>query len=183
MTLDRKSANKEYIKCTLTGTALTDIYHVSRQGVLTSGTTKTHRKGATVEITDFAIIKKMLDLLDGTNDLNASVPLKYDGTATISNANHLATKAYVDDVAIAGGADASTTVKGISKLSVAPASASNPIAVGDNDGRVPTQDENDALAGTSGTPSTSNKYVTEDDVSNTGASGKVVRLSGTSYPA
>lgn len=174
MTLDRKSANKEYIKCTLTGTALTDIYHVSRQGVLTSGTTKTHRKGATVEITDFAIIKKMLDLLDGTNDLNASVPLKYDGTATISNANHLATKAYVDDVAIAGGADASTTVKGISKLSVAPASASNPIAVGDNDGRVPTQDENDALAGTSGTPSTSNKYVTADDVAENTAS-KVVR--------
>lgn len=96
LTLDRKSANKEYIKCTLTGTALTDIYHVSRQGALTSGTTKTHRKGATVEITDFAIIKKMLDLLDGTTDLNASVPLKYDATATISNANHLATKAYVD---------------------------------------------------------------------------------------
>lgn len=174
LTLDRKSANKEYIKCTLTSTALTDIYHVSRQGALTSGTTKTHRKGATVEITDFAIIKKMLDLLDGTTDLNASVPLKYDGTATISNANHLATKAYVDGVAIAGGADASTTVKGITKLSTAPASASNPIAVGDNDGRVPTQDENDALAGTSGTPSSTNKYVTADDVAENTAS-KVVR--------
>lgn len=174
LTLDRKSANKEYIKCTLTSTALTDIYHVSRQGALTSGTTKAHRKGATVEITDFAIIKKMLDLLDGTTDLNASVPLKYDGSATISNANHLATKAYVDWVAIAGGADASTTVKGITKLSVAPASASNPIAVGDNDGRVPTQDENDALAGTSGTPSSSNKYVTADDVAENTAS-KIVR--------
>jgi len=176
LTLDRKSANKEYIKCTLTGTALTDIYHVSRQGALTSGTTKTHRKSATVEITDFAIIKKMLDLLDGTTDLNASVPLKYDGSATISNANHLATKEYVDGVAIAGGADASTTVKGITKMSVAPASAANPIAVGDNDGRVPTQDENDALAGTSGTPSTSNKYVTNDDTSATTSASKVYRL-------
>lgn len=89
----------------------------------------------------------MLDLLDGTTDFNASVPLKYDGTATISNANELATKAYVDGVAIAGGADASTTIKGITKLSTAPASAANPIAVGDNDPRVPTTDENDALAG------------------------------------
>lgn len=80
----------------------------------------------------------MLDLLDGSTDLNASVPLKYDGSATISNANHLATKAYVDGVAIAGGTDASTTVKGISKLSYAPASATDPIAVGDNDPRVPT---------------------------------------------
>jgi len=175
LTLDRKSANKEYIKCTLTGTALTDIYHVSRQGALTSGTTKTHRKSATVEITDFAIIKKMLDLLDGTTDLNASVPLKYDATATISNANHLATKAYVDGVAIAGGADASTTVKGISKLSTAPASASDPIAVGDNDTRVPTQWENDALVGTAGTPSSSNKYVTNDDTSSTPSANKVVR--------
>lgn len=42
------------------------------------------------------------------------------------------------DQIVAGGAqDASTTVKGLSKLSTAPASASNPIAVGDNDTRVP----------------------------------------------
>lgn len=34
-----------------------------------------------------------------------------------------------------------------------------------NDPRVPTQDENDALVGTSGAPSSSNKYVTELDVS------------------
>lgn len=54
--------------------------------------------------------------------------------------------------------DASTTVKGVAKVSVAPVLASNPIAVGDNDPRVPTQNENDALVGT-GTPSSSDKYV------------------------
>lgn len=175
LTIDRKSANKEYIKCTLTWTALTSIQNVSRQGALTSGFVRTHRKSATVEITDFAIIKKMLDLLDGTTDLNASVPLKYDGAATISNDNHLATKAYVDGVAIAGGADASTATKGISKLSYAPVSASDPIAVGDNDPRVPTTGENDALAGTSGTPSSTNKYVTADDVATAAAASKVAR--------
>lgn len=62
--------------------------------------------------------------------------------------------------------DASTSAKGITKLSVAPASAANPIAVGDNDSRLDytlTADEKDALAGTSGSPSSSNPYVTDDD--------------------
>lgn len=57
--------------------------------------------------------------------------------------------------------DASSSSKGVSKMSVAPASASNPIAVGDNDPRVPTQAENDALVGTSGAPSSSNPYATK----------------------
>ena len=46
-----------------------------------------------------------------------------------------------------------------------------------------TENEQDALAGSSGTPSASNKYITEDDVSNAGASGKIVRATGTALPA
>lgn len=46
-----------------------------------------------------------------------------------------------------------------------------------------TEDQQDALAGSSGTPSTSNKYVTEDDVSAAAASGKIVRATGTALPA
>lgn len=61
-------------------------------------------------------------------------------------------------------ADATTAVKGINLMSVAPVSAASPIAVGDNDPRVPTQNENDALAGTSGTAvSSSNKLVDNAD--------------------
>jgi hypothetical protein len=59
--------------------------------------------------------------------------------------------------------DASTTFKGVSKLTVAPVSAGTPIAVGDNDPRVPTQGENDALVGSVGTPSSSNKFLTQAD--------------------
>jgi len=128
-----------------------------------------------VTITDFAIIRKMLDLLDGTTTFNASVPLGYDGTATISTLNQFATKAYVDGIAIAGSPDATTSTKGITTMSVAPVSAATPIAVGDNDGRVPTQGENDALVGTSGTPSTSNKYVTNDDTATAATADKVAR--------
>lgn len=45
-------------------------------------------------------------------------------------------QAAIEEVAAeAGGADASATVKGVSKLSVAPAVPTNPVAVGDNDAR------------------------------------------------
>ena len=67
---------------------------------------------------------------------------------------------YVDNLSIAGSVPATTTVEGIAKLSTAPVDANHPIVVGNNDTRVPTQDEKDALAGTSGAPSAANKYVT-----------------------
>lgn len=146
-TLDGSNSRKEHIACTVVGTAVTAIKSVSRQGVETVGVLREHRVGASVTITDFAHIKKINSLLDGTTDLDATTPLKYDGTASITNANHLATKGYVDGVAIAGSPDASTTVKGISRVSVAPVSATIPISVGDNDPRVPTQSENDAMVG------------------------------------
>jgi len=160
-TLDGGNSSKEHIICTLTGTSATSVQSVSRQGVMTSGAVRKHRVGATVTITDFRHIKAMSDLLAGTTPFNGSVPLKYDTDPTITNDKEFATKKYVDDVAISGAPDASTTVKGISKLSTAPVSSTNPIAVGDNDPRVPTQGENDALVGTSGTPSTSNPFATK----------------------
>lgn len=42
-------------------------------------------------------------------------------------------------------------------------------AASTSDTRIPTQDENDALGGTSGAPSSSNKYVTDGDARNTNA--------------
>jgi len=53
-----------------------------------------------------------------------------------TTATQAASKSYVDGVAIAGGASSSDTVYGISKLSVAPANANIPIAVGTNDTRL-----------------------------------------------
>jgi hypothetical protein len=80
---------------------------------------------------------------------------------TPTTSTQAASKGYADGLAIAGSPNSSTTVKGIGQVSVAPASPTTPIFVGDNDPRVPTQAENDALAGT-GIPSSSNKYVTYD---------------------
>lgn len=80
-------------------------------------------------------------------------------------------KDYIDAGLNAGAANSSTTTKGIGRVSVAPVDPVTPIFVGDNDGRVPTQAENDAMAGGSGgfgTPSSTNKYVTEDYIGTLG---------------
>lgn len=161
-TIDGGNAFKEHISCTLTGKEMTDIYSVSRQGVETSGAVKSHRVGATIIITDFAHIKKLNDLLDGTTGLDSDNPLKYDADPSITNDAELATKKYMDALANAGNPDASESAKGIAKLSVAPASPTDPIAVGTNDGRIPTADQKAALTGT-GVPSSSNKFVTAND--------------------
>jgi hypothetical protein len=72
----------------------------------------------------------------------------------------------IDDVL----ADSSTTVKGLVKMSTAPASATEPIAVGTNDNRVAptslstvTSGQVEALIGgsTFGTPSSTNKFITQ----------------------
>jgi len=92
------------------------------------------------------------------------------------NTDKLETSAYTN---------ATTSAAGKTRLSTAPVSASIPIAVGDNDPRVPTTvqlgyipttTEKDALVGTSGTPSGANKYVTNDDTSSTSSADKVYRL-------
>jgi hypothetical protein len=58
---------------------------------------------------------------------------------------------------------ASSIILGNTYLSEDPVTPTHPIAVGDNDTRIPTQAQSDALAGL-GTPSSSNKYVTAHSV-------------------
>ncbi len=71
------------------------------------------------------------ETISGTKTFNASpiVPTPTLGSQT-------ANKTYVDSTVSAGAPDASTTTKGITKLSVTPISATSPIAVGDNDSRL-----------------------------------------------
>ncbi len=87
----------------------------------------------------------------------------------------IATATDIANAVIGASGTATNTTFGTVKLSVAAASVPNPIAVGDNDTRVPTQGENDALVGTSGTPSTTNKYVTNDDTDTAATASKVAR--------
>lgn len=81
---------------------------------------------------------------------------------------------YVNTSLSSGAVPATTSVNGIVTLSTTPASAATPVVISDTDTRLPTQSENDALAGNGGTPSSSNKYVTE--------TGFTTSLSATSIP-
>lgn len=178
-TIDAGNSSKEYIVATISGTSLSSISTINRQGTTTSGFARSHRRGAKVTITDWAILSRMFKLLNADNGFNASTPIKYDAHPTFSNDHQIIDKKYADDLAIAGSPDASTTVKGISKLTAAPTSPTDPIAVGENDTRLPSQGENDALAGTSGTPSSSNKYVTNDDTAEAATASKLARRKST----
>lgn len=102
LTIDRNNSSKEYISCTLTGTALTNIKTMTRQGVETSGTIRTHRVGANVIISDFAHIKKINDLLDGTTNLDSATPLAYDGTVTPTEPNQIMTRSAVLEIVTGG---------------------------------------------------------------------------------
>lgn len=109
---------------------------------------------------------------------NPNYPRIDNATPPPTDDEQFATKKYVDDVAIAGSPKATPSVYGITKLSTAAVSPTDPIAVGDNDTRVPTQGENDALQGTVGTPSDTNRYVTNDDTTSTPTADAVVRGNG-----
>jgi len=128
-TLDGDNSQKEHFTCALSGTSLTALKSVSRQGVQTSGALREHRVGATVTITDFAHIKYINDLLDGTTDLNGSVPLKYDTDPTLSTGKHIATKKYVDDTVTGVVGTADSTTFGTTKLSSDPATPGQPVAL------------------------------------------------------
>lgn len=121
LTIDGDNSKKEYIFCALSGTALTSIKTISRQGVQSSGCVREHRVGAKVEITDFGTIKYHDDLLKGTTGFDASTPIKYDGEPSFTYGNHEITtwdkaKDYADSLSYAGAPDANTTTKGIIEI-------------------------------------------------------------------
>lgn len=187
LVIEPGSANMEIVKVTgVSGSSFTGavrglaFYGGTETAV--SANQKAHQSGSTIIMTNaHYYYDKLMDLdsnetITGVKTFTAPYYPKIDTAATLpTDDGQFATKKYVDDTAIAGAPKATNTVYGISKLSTAAASATVPIVVGDNDTRVPTQDENDALAGTSGTPSSTNKYVTNDDTSATASNNKVVR--------
>ncbi len=108
LTIDAGQSNKEYIICTLTGSAVSAVQSVTRQGVPTSGFTKAHRRGAKVTITDWAILSRILNNLTGTTGFNSDAPLGYDGAPSSLTGNQFATVNYVLSVVTGGPVTFST---------------------------------------------------------------------------
>lgn len=83
-TVDNGASSKEYLLGQLSGSSVTGVYTVSRQGVETSGAARAHRVGASVIITDFATYKKYIDGIAIAGAPNAAVATK--GISTLSTA-------------------------------------------------------------------------------------------------
>ena len=198
--LDEGTTNEEFVNADCTGTACTNM---TRGLSVVTGTTSIttlrheHRRGASVKITDAPQLLILHRILNGIG----TIPnvLSYTSAPTFTpGSTQLATVGYADSLAIAGSPNASTTTKGISEEATA-AEINAGTAAGGTGARLfvnpstlitstyglqlPSSGEKSALAGTSGSPGSGNKYITENDVSSAGASGKVVRLNGTAYPA
>ena len=184
-TIDNGKSNKEYLQGDLSGTTVSNVVSVSRQGVSSSGAARAHRVGAPVIISNFASIQRVVAALQGSIDLDGSNVMSYDADPTFNQDQQIITKKYADDLSIAGASDASTTTKGIVEEATE-AEINADTAAGGTSARLfvnpstlrtseygvqlPTADEKDALAGT-GTPNSSNKYVTDDDTDITRNSG------------
>jgi hypothetical protein len=105
---EESASRREYVIGTLSGSTLTfthrDLSPTDATTTDASGDTdrQSHRKGASIKLTNFPILLLIQRVLDGTDQLDADAPLEYDATASISGNNMLATKAYVDAVVNGG---------------------------------------------------------------------------------
>ena len=149
----------------------------------TSGLAKSHAGGTQLIISNTSGFYNKLTAKDDDETINGVYTFTQNPIVPTGGSGTQA--ANSDDIAnaITGfTGKASRTVAGTTKLSVTPLVGSNPIAVGDNDTRVPlvstwgiTADEVAALVGT-GTPNgTTGKYVTNDDTSVLASADKVPR--------
>jgi len=198
--IDEGSASEEFVLCTVSTTALTSC---TRGISVTDGKTavtalqKTHRRGASIKVTNYPQLAILSRILNGQESLPNIMYYPAAKDFTTASSSVLVDKNYVDTGILAGCANGSETVKGCSELAtVAEINAGtglggsaarlfiNPsyLASSNYSTFLPSTGQKDALAGSSGTPGAGNLYITADDVSNAGASGKIVRLNGTALP-
>lgn len=135
-TLESGAAREEAIVCTGVNTSTIALTGCTR-GLLATGSSESgtglkysHNAGSKIIMTNIAqFYGNFLDLInnqtaDGIKTFTSSPIVPTPTTAT-----QVANKSYVDGVAMSGGANASTSTKGISYLSSDPASSTNPIAL------------------------------------------------------
>lgn len=98
MIVDRGTGDEEHLLFDLSGTAISNIFSVSRQGVQTVGVQNLngHRAGSKCYLTDFVNLKVIVDILNGVDSLDSASPVKYDADPTFNDSKQLVSKGYVD---------------------------------------------------------------------------------------
>jgi hypothetical protein len=110
---------------------------------------------------DIASQRNVINVFDEVTDLGQVDTIKFTGNLVSASANVAGTAVVTfNDPSFVNASD---TVIGNTRLNIAPAVPSDPVALGANSPVLPTQSQKDALSGTSGTPSGSNRYVTDTD--------------------
>lgn len=97
-TIDNGNSSKEYLAGTLSGTTVSSVVSVSRQGAETSGAVRAHRVGASVILSDFNTFQKYVD--------NATLSGAPDSSATVKGLVETATSAEIDADTRTGGTEA-----------------------------------------------------------------------------
>jgi hypothetical protein len=98
MIVDRGTGDEEHLVFDLSGTAMTNIFSISRQGVQTAGVQNLngHRAGSKCYLTDFVNLKIIVDILNGDDTLDSTKPIKYDADPTFNDSKQVVSKGYVD---------------------------------------------------------------------------------------
>lgn len=121
--IDEGSANEEIVIADCTSTACTNA---SRGISVKTGTTtvatlqKSHRRGASVKITDAPYLPQLINMVNGAQVIPAI--MRYTATAACSvgsNDSDICDKAYIDGVAVAGASNGNETTKGIYEAATA----------------------------------------------------------------
>lgn len=118
--IDEGSASEEMVIADCTATACTNVARgISVLTGTTSVTTlkKSHRRGASVKITDGPQLVLLTRIVNGIGTFPNKI--SYTSAPTFSNGLDIVDKTYVDGVAVAGAPNADETTKGISELSTA----------------------------------------------------------------
>ena len=124
--IDEGTASQELVLADCTGTACTNI--TRGISVITGTTTvaalqKSHRRGASVKITDGPQLMILSRIINGIGTFPNK--LAYTSTPTLSNALDIVYKGYADAIANQGAATSTESVGGISELATALEQASS----------------------------------------------------------
>ena len=187
ITIDEGLSTEEHMIVTFTGAdGVINKRGLSKTDADTEVEANKHRhdRGAPVKMTNFGLIliNRLLKGTDSFNSVDWTGINSIDDIATPAQGdlNKAANVDFVLNTALAGAPDASDLIKGVTKLSLAAAVPANPIAIGDNDPRIPTLDEKSALQGTVGVVGDANRYVTNEDTAEIGA-GKILRAKANNF--
>ena len=202
---DEGTTSEEAVICTASGTALTGCTRgIDPQDGKTEVTALQyeHRRGASVKLTNYPILGILKRIANGQESFPNTIYYPSAFSMTTASGSAIVHKSYVDSVVTGGAADANLTTKGLSELAtVAQINAGtgmgddttarlfvNPsyLASSNYASYLPSSTQKLALAGSAGTPSGTNLYITQDDVSSSSfsdASDKVIRSDGDSLPS